>query len=79
MVKARKLNVVDLNELKSVDHNMASHTETVEHVEEAAPTPVVPEPVVEVETKHVDEPTEVKPMKNVMEKQPVRSAKRLCQ
>ena len=80
MVKTRKIHVVDLNEIKSVDNNAANHTETVEPVEEAATTPVVPEPVVEVEPQHVQaEPTEVKPMKNVMKKQPVRSATRLCQ
>ena len=44
MVKTRKINVVDLNEIKSVDHNAASHTETVKHVEKTAPAPVVPEP-----------------------------------
>ena len=69
MVKSRKINVVDLNEIKSVDNNVASHTETVAPPEETVPEPLVPEPVIEVETPPVqDEPTEVKPMKKCDEK-----------
>ena len=42
MVKARTINVVDLNEIRSVDTQTATHTETVDQVE---PEPVEPEPV----------------------------------
>ena len=69
MVKTRKINVVDLNEIKSVDNNAATHTETVETAEESAESPVVSEPVLEVETPTVkDETTDVKPMKKCDEK-----------
>jgi len=39
MVKARKINVVDLNEIRSVSPQEASHTETVEPIEETPQTP----------------------------------------
>jgi hypothetical protein len=67
MVKSRKINVVDLNEIKSVDNNVASHTETVAPPEETVPEPLVPEPVTEVEPQRVQE-TEDKPMKKCDEK-----------
>ena len=73
MVKTRKIIVVDLNEIKSVDNNAATHTETVETAEESAESPVVSEPVLEVETTTVqDEPTAVKPMKKCDEKSKLR-------
>ena len=73
MVKSRKIHVVDLNEIKSVDNNAATHTETVEPAEETAESPLVPEPVVEVEPPHVqDEPTDVKPIKKCDEKKQLR-------
>jgi hypothetical protein len=75
MVKARKINVVDLNEIKSVDHQAATHVETLEPVEETPPTP---EPLVEEpkdnepETKHEpiiqEAPKEAQPMKKCDEK-----------
>ena len=70
MVKTRKINVVDLNEIKSVDNNAATHTETVETAEEIAESPVVPEPAPAplVPEPVQDELTEVKPMKKCDEK-----------
>ena len=69
MVKTRKIHVVDLNEIKSVDNNAATHTETVEPAEETAESPLVPEPVIELEPPPVqDETTDMKPMKQCDEK-----------
>jgi len=39
MVNARNINVVDLNEFGSVNHQEASHTEAVEPIEETPQTP----------------------------------------
>ena len=56
-------------------------TETIEPAAETAESPVVPEPVMELEPQPVqDEPTDVKPMKKCDEKkQHALSATRLCQ
>ena len=68
MVKARKINVVDLNEIRAVDHTEANHTETDEPVEEIKSPDPIEEVIQTVETvkeipKDVEIPKEVEVVK----------------
>ena len=66
MVKARKINVVDLNEIRSADTHAATHVEAAEPTEETVDTP---EPVEEPEvTPEVHETKQPEVMRKCDEK-----------